>query len=129
VRTDTTRPAYRTSTRQSALGACSQTDAPVASACGAAQVYLRAHASLRDDMADWAAAVAALLAASPDAPRQLLLLLAGEDEAGAGAAGPPGREPAAVAPPAAFPGHLLHSFLVKCDAARAASHRARLGLD
>lgn len=77
----------------------------------ARQVYLRAHVTLRDDMADWAAAVAALVDASPDAPPALLRAFAGADEAppANGEGGAAAWRPAPIAP------HLAHSFLVKCD--------------
>ena len=75
------------------------------------QIYLRVHATLRDDMADWMAAVAALVDASPDAPLQLLRAFAGADEV------PPadGEARAGVWRPAPIAPHLAHSFLVKCD--------------
>ncbi|KAK9838464.1 hypothetical protein WJX81_000965 [Elliptochloris bilobata] len=75
------------------------------------RIYLRAHVTLHDEMGDWAAAVAALLDASPDAPRQLLLAFAGADEEppSAGEGGPAAWRPALIAP------HLAHAFLIKCD--------------
>ncbi len=75
------------------------------------QIYLRAHASLRDDMADWAAAVAALLDASPDAPRQLLLAFAEPDS----------DSPADAEGGSCIAPHLAQRFLVRCDAVRALS--------
>lgn len=71
--------------------------------------------TLRDDLADWAAAVAALVDASPGAPLQLLRAFAGADEVPAadGEAGDAAWRPPPIA------SHLAHSFLVKCDQVRA----------
>ena len=87
----------------------------------ARQVYLRAHVTLRDDMADWAAAVAALVDASPDAPLALLRAFAGADEVppADGEGGAAAWRPAPIAP------HLAHSFLVKCDQVSAVALSAR----
>ena len=46
--------------------------------CLSAQVYLRAHPTVREDMAEWRRAFAALYEASPVTARYLLLVAASE---------------------------------------------------